>query len=263
MQKDNTYKGVPNILDGTPCLPPAKTTGQNKDDQLWNEMVENYEVRLKKEYPYHLEFFTMNELIEYVDLEFYMNTHPNYSHTKFIKQERLQELEDKLNLEYIFRRTEEDFQKLKHLKLLEKKSHIKSNNRYELGAREFTFTYSPKWFDDAEARLRMSTGIQKICKYYKDEILQLRAVGEVGTNGLSHIHCFYKLRGGHKITDKNFKRAWSMWDTHIKQGLSGHKGGHHASVRNEADFQGYIDKDIENAWYEVAIDNTADPGCIA
>lgn len=246
-------KGVSNLfLTETPPCP-----GQNLEGKLYDTMLNEYEQRLKKDYPYHLEFLTLEELKEYVHLEFYINTHPTYSHTKFLKQERLQELEDKISHEYIFMKTEEDFQRLKHVKLLEKK--LKPTNRYELGAREFTFTYSPKWFDDTEARLRMSTAIQKLCKYYKDEILQLRAVGEVGTNGLSHIHCFYKLRGGIKITDKNFKRAYAPWDTHVKQGPSGHKGGHHATVRAEADFQGYIDKDIENAWFEVAIDNTADP----
>jgi len=256
IQIHNNNKGEPIFLDGSPSCPRQKLEGKT-DDDYWEEMIKEYEDRLRKDYAHHLEFLTMNELKEFIDLEIYIQTHPTYSYQKFIKQERFQELEDKLDFEYIFRKTEEDFQRLRHIKLLEKK--VKSNNRYQLGSREFTFTYSPKWFDDAEARLRMSSAVQKICKYYKDEIIQLRAVGEVGTNGLSHIHCFYKLRNGLKITDKNFKRAYSPWDPHVKQGPSGHKGGHHATVRSEADFQGYIDKDIENAWFEVNIDNSADP----
>jgi len=128
----------------------------------------------------------------------------------------------------------------------------KKSGRYELGAREFTLTYSPKWFDDAEARTGMIQAINKLIKYYKDEIITLRAVGEVGTNGLSHIHCFYKLQGGLKITDKNFKRAWKHWNP--KKPLQrGFEGGHHASVKNESDFLGYIDKDIETAWFEKTI----------
>jgi len=123
------------------------------------------------------------------------------------------------------------------------------SGRYELGAREFTLTYSPKWFDDAEARTGMIQAIHKLIKYYKDEIITLRAVGEVGTNGLSHVHCFYKLHGGLKITDKNFKRAWKHWNP--KKPLQrGFEGGHHATVRNESDFLGYIDKDIETAWFD-------------
>jgi len=125
----------------------------------------------------------------------------------------------------------------------------KKKTRYELGAREFTLTYSPKWFDDAEARTGMIQAIRKLISYYKDEIITLRAVGEVGTNGLSHVHCFYKLVGGLKITDKNFKRAWKYWNP--KKPLQrGFEGGHHASVKNESDFLGYIDKDIETAWYD-------------
>lgn len=125
----------------------------------------------------------------------------------------------------------------------------KKTTRYELGAREFTLTYSPKWFGDATARYEMSKAIDKLMKYYKDEIIQLRAVGEVGTNGLSHVHCFYKLHGGIKITDKNFKRAWKYWNP--KKPLQrGFEGGHHATVRNESDFLGYIDKDADTAWLD-------------
>jgi len=140
----------------------------------------------------------------------------------------------------------------------------KKTTRYELGAREFTLTYSPKWFGDEEARIEMIKAINKLIKYYKDEIIDLRAVGEVGTNGLSHVHCFYKLIGGLKITDKNFKRAWKHWNP--KKPLQrGFEGGHHASVKNEADFLGYIDKDIETAWLDknIARENIQNGGSSA
>lgn len=126
---------------------------------------------------------------------------------------------------------------------------------YELGPREFTFTYSPKWCSDDEARRKMTIAIQKLSKYYKNEIIQFRAVGEVGTNGLSHVHCFYRLQRGTKITDKNFQRAYSYWDPSIRQGPTGHKGGHHANVRSESDFRGYIEKEIATAWLDVNINN--------
>lgn len=137
--------------------------------------------------------------------------------------------------------------KLKQQRLNAKKAHA----GHELGAREFTLTYSPKWFDDLTARDTMRKAIDKIIKYYKDDIIQLRAVGEVGSNGLSHIHCFYKLRDGLKITDKNFKRAYKHWNPKKVTSRTGHEGGHHANVRNEADFQGYIDKDVDTAWLDV------------
>lgn len=142
------------------------------------------------------------------------------------------------------------------LKLLEqkisdaKKQKSTKHQSYELGAREFTFTYSPKWMSDNEARIEMIKAMTKILKYYEDEIIELRAVGEVGSNGLSHIHCFYKLRAGLKITDKNFKRAWKYWNPKKLQG-NGFEGGHHRNVKCESDFKGYIDKDVDSAWYEV------------
>jgi len=135
---------------------------------------------------------------------------------------------------------------LRDLKLLPKP---KKTTRYELGAREFTLTYSPKWMNDAQARVEMEKAIDKLCRYYDNEIVELRAVGEVGSNGLSHIHCFYKLEGGLKITDKNFKRAWKYWNPSKPLGR-GFEGGHHATVREESDFLGYIEKEIETSWYE-------------
>lgn len=127
----------------------------------------------------------------------------------------------------------------------------RKKNRHDLGPREFTLTYSPKWFaTDADARIAMSGAMDKLMKYYKEDITQLRAVGEVGKNGLSHIHCYYELEGGKKITDKNFKRAWSYWDPTKLHG-KGFQGGHHETVKNAADFLGYIDKEIDNAWFEI------------
>lgn len=132
-------------------------------------------------------------------------------------------------------------------------------NRHTLGPREFTLTYSTKWFaDDDEARRALTKAIDKLIKYYQDEIIQLRAVGEVGKNGASHIHCYYELQGGRKITDKNFKRAWSYWDPSKKHG-KGFQGGHHEEVKSAADFLGYIDKEIDSSWLEKNINNKHTP----
>lgn len=140
---------------------------------------------------------------------------------------------------------------------------VKEGNRkhaaHVLGAREFTLTYSPKWCTDEEARKLMEQAIERLIKYYSDEIVELRAVGEVGSNGLSHVHCFYKLKGGLKITDKNFTRAYKYWNPKKVTSRTGHEGGHHALVRTETDFRGYIDKDIEDAWYEKVIAPLGDP----
>ena len=132
----------------------------------------------------------------------------------------------------------------------------KKHRGYVLGAREFTLTYSPKWMNDAQARVEMEKAMNKLYRYYEGSIVKLRAVGEVGNNGLSHIHCFYKLEGGLKITDKNFQRAWKYWNPKKPLGR-GFEGGHHATVKEEADFLGYIEKDIETSWYEknITLDN--------
>lgn len=144
--------------------------------------------------------------------------------------------------------------RLAHLERLHASRPRKAHAGHELGAREFTLTYSPKMMDDAAARAGMIVAIDKLCRYYSDEIVELRAVGEVGSNGLSHVHCFYKLRGGVKITDKNFKRAWNPWNPKKKLGR-GFEGGHHATVREESDFRGYIDKDVAVAWFEKNVKN--------
>jgi len=128
----------------------------------------------------------------------------------------------------------------------------KTHRGYQLGAREFTLTYSPKWFADDKARINMIVAMNRLLKYYDCKIEKLRAVGEVGTNGLSHIHCFYKLNDGTKITDKNFQRAWPHWNPKKPLG-KGFEGGHHANVKEESDFLGYIDKEIKSAWVEINV----------
>lgn len=172
---------------------------------------------------------------------------PNYYDTasKIKWQEDYFDILDKVDLE----RTSQAIERA----LIKAREESKRNKHagYELGAREFTLTYSPKWFDDNEAREQMKKAIAKLIKYYKDDIVQLRAVGEVGSNGLSHVHCFYKLRGGLKITDKNFKRAYKYWNPKRVTSRTGHEGGHHANVRHESDFQGYIDKDVDTAWFDM------------
>lgn len=166
----------------------------------------------------------------------------------------------KVNLE---QNRENEYERYEHLKILNQYDRNpfikkKKQKQRELGAKEFTLTYSPKWFDDAEARKLMKTAIERLIKYYEGNIDKLRAVGEVGTNGLSHIHCFYRLGNGVKITDKNFKRAWKHWNPKKLLGW-GFEGGHHANVKNENDFLGYIDKDIETAWLDININENNTP----
>lgn len=128
----------------------------------------------------------------------------------------------------------------------------------ELGPREFTLTYSPAWYGDDElAKDALRVAIDKLTRYYKDEIIEFHAIGEYTEAGRAHVHCYYELDGGVKITDKNFKRAWKHWAPTKKLG-TGHQGGHHANVRSKSDFLGYIEKDLETAWMNVHITRDAD-----
>lgn len=136
-----------------------------------------------------------------------------------------------------------------------KKGLNKTHVNHELGPREFTLTYSPSWFDDEEARLKMQVAIERLQRYYQKEIVEFHARGEVGKNGQSHVHCYYELKGGVKITDKNFKRAYPHWNPSKKTGKKGFEGGHHETVKVTADFKGYIEEDDAFNWLKVSINN--------
>lgn len=131
----------------------------------------------------------------------------------------------------------------------------------QLGPREFTLTYSPSWYqDDASAQDAMRVAVDKLTRYYKNDIHEFRAVGEYTKAGRAHVHCYYLLTAGKKITDKNFKRAWPHWDPRKKHD-GGHQGGHHANVRSLSDFSAYVEKDLDTAWLDIHItkDGLHDP----
>ena len=133
--------------------------------------------------------------------------------------------------------------------------HEANKRKLDLGAREFTFTYSDSHFDDDdEAQLAMKTALERLTKYYKDEIIEFHAVGEYTKAGRAHIHGWYELIGGRKITDKNFKRAYPIWNPK-KQCGKGFEGGHHATIKRLSDFAGYAEKDVENSWCVINISN--------
>lgn len=242
-QKDHDAKGNHIKLDGSPLCP-----GQTQEGKFYSQLQQF----LEKKYPEFLPYLDHNELVIYDEgLEFYKH---ESSRDRAMKGMRFNEVVDKIPegvLESYYTRLRDDYQ-IKMRALREKK---KVHAGYELGAREFTLTYSPKWFSDDEARRQMRKAVEKLIKYYKDgdqKIVQLRAIGEVGSNGLSHVHCFYQLLGGVKITDKNFKRAYPPWDTKTVTSATGHKGGHHATVKHYSDFLGYIEKEVSNAWLDIS-----------
>lgn len=136
-----------------------------------------------------------------------------------------------------------------------RRNNAAGENQHELGPREFTFTYSPEWYDeDVDAQRAMEIAVEKLTRYYKDEIIEFHAVGEFTRDGRAHVHGWYHLDGGRKITDKNFKRAWKHWNPKRKLG-KGFEGGHHATIQRTSDFSGYVEKHLEEAWLKVDINN--------
>lgn len=247
---DNKLETFPTLLDGNVVIRGQGQEGNSTSlAQIEQDGFHEYVSALRKEYSF------------YICMPGCMLTDEDYQtlwldeserslrmltpQQRVIHFDRLHQVNEKID----FERTHFAMEKALYNQRLNAK---KSNHAgHELGAREFTFTYSPKWFSDEEARDLMKKAISKLIKYYSEDIVQLRAVGEVGSNGLSHVHCFYKLRGGLKISDKNFKRAYKYWNPKKVTSRTGHEGGHHANVRVESDFQGYIDKDVDIAWMDI------------
>lgn len=232
---DNNTGTEPILLDGS-----VQLGGQGQEGSFLNDLPSLLRQRFYSTYITHKGYTLTDE--DYLTLWEDEGRDRMSLRDKYFHDERLSRVLDKVDLEAS--------NKLMDAKLKQSRVNRQHAGR-ELGAREFTFTYSPKWFDDNEARDLMKKAIAKLIKYYREEIIQLRAVGEVGSNGLSHVHCFYKLRDGLKISDKNFKRAYKYWNPKKVTSKTGHEGGHHANVRVESDFQGYIDKDVEVAWMDI------------
>lgn len=137
----------------------------------------------------------------------------------------------------------------------ERHKNAAGENQHQLGPREFTFTYSPEWYeDDTDAQNAMRCAVEKLTRYYRNEIIEFHAVGEFTRDGRAHVHGMYHLDGGRKITDKNFKRAWKHWNPKRKLG-KGFEGGHHQTINRTADFLGYMEKNLEEAWLDIHITN--------
>lgn len=120
---------------------------------------------------------------------------------------------------------------------------------------ELTLNYAPAWYqDDIEAQAALRTALDRLMRYYKNDLTELRATGEFTKDRRAHLHVMYQLQNGGKFTDKNLKRAYPHWNAKVKIG-KGNQGGHHAPVDNEADFRGYIEKDLHDSWFQLTYPN--------
>lgn len=133
----------------------------------------------------------------------------------------------------------------------------RGKNGKHKGAWTLCLNYSPKWYEnDYEAQVALRTAVDRLVRYYKEQIQTFRAVGEFTKAGASHVHIFYRLDDGGKITDKNLKRAYPWWDAKVKCG-TGNQGGQHAPVKDVADYSGYIEKDLDVSWFHMSYPDDA------
>lgn len=184
--------------------------------------------------------------------------HPRFPHDPISHTEEGRRLYEELLLDYLHHH--EVWHKFMEGYLAWRQKQVKldkaGNNGSQLGPREFTFTYGEHFDDPEEAKRVMSQAIDRLTRYYKDEIIEFHAVGEYTQAGRPHIHGWYHLENGLKITDKNFKRAYPPWNPKRKLGR-GFEGGHHATIERVSDFHGYSEKHLEEAWLVKDITNDA------
>lgn len=137
-------------------------------------------------------------------------------------------------------------------------AHQRNKDKLHKGAWAFTLTYSPAkhGWDKEEAKAAMTTAIQRLQHYYRNEIVEFEAVGEWTQAGLPHVHGHYRLEAGKRITTKNFKRAYPIWNPNVRIG-KGHEGGYHEPAKSDSDYSGYIQKDLDDSWLRVGTTSDA------
>lgn len=188
------------------------------------------------------------------------SAHPAYPHVpmdyiSFHKEVYLHQLEDWMKQHTRWSEWIDGY--IAWRKVEAKKLHA-GNNGTQLGPREFTLTYGEHFENPEEAQRVMASAIEKLTRYYRHEIIEFHAIGEYTKAGRPHVHGWYHLDGGKKITDKNFKRAYPPWNPKKKLGR-GFEGGHHATIERVSDFHGYTEKHFQEAW--LVKDITNDDGC--
>lgn len=133
--------------------------------------------------------------------------------------------------------------------IADREAHRRNREKMHKGAWAFTLTYSPtqhQWSKE-EAQTAMRTAIARLRHYYRNEIVEFEAVGEYTQSGAPHVHGHYRLTDGKRMTTKNFRRAYPIWNPKRKCGR-GHEGGYHEPAHRDSDYAGYIQKDIDAAW---------------
>jgi len=131
--------------------------------------------------------------------------------------------------------------------------HERNRQKLHKGAWAFTLTYSPvkHGWSKEEAQEAMREAIKRLRHYYRHEIVEFEAVGEWTQAGLPHIHGHYRLDAGKRMTTKNFKRAYPIWNPNARMG-KGHEGGYHEPAKSDSDYSGYIRKDLDESWLVVS-----------
>lgn len=132
-------------------------------------------------------------------------------------------------------------------------AHQRNKDKLHKGAWAFTLTYSPQkhGWNKEEAQEAMREAIKRLRHYYRHEIEEFDAVGEWTQAGYPHVHGHYRLHAGKRMTTKNFKRAYPIWNPNTKIG-KGHEGGYHEPAKSDSDYSGYIQKDLDTTWLVVS-----------
>lgn len=143
-------------------------------------------------------------------------------------------------------------------------AHKRNAEKLHKGAWAFTLTYSPAkhgWGKE-EAQSAMREAIRRLRHYYRHEIEEFEAVGEWTQAGLPHVHGWYRLTAGKRMTTKNFKRAFPIWNPNHRMG-KGHEGGYHEPAKSDSDYAGYIQKDLDDAWLVESTTTNAVQACVS
>lgn len=135
-------------------------------------------------------------------------------------------------------------------------AHCRNAEKLHKGSWAFTLTYSPSkhGWDKEEAQAAMTEALRRLQHYYRNEIIEFHACGEYTQSGQPHVHGHYSLTDGKRMTTKNFKRAYPIWNPNHRIG-KGHEGGYHEPAKSDSDYSGYIQKDLDDAWVVISYPN--------
>lgn len=132
---------------------------------------------------------------------------------------------------------------LKHVRLYHFPPRIHSGNGAPTGAFAFTLNMSP---GDGLTQDDMVIAVRKLMAQKTCPVKRYAWYLEFGDDEAKthpHIHGMYETEANGRIPQRQFKRAWPIWDESQRLGR-GHRGGYHDVARNEEGYSNYIREDF-------------------